>query len=214
MKIKPLLIVTFIAAILLFLAVRGCHKNSQDLKAVSEVLDLERQEFKEFRTESGLRAAEANQQIMSLEALLVAKKREVARLTKELGLKPKKITEVVEIEVSGKDSIVMKIDTAWYPSSPEEPQQPAPYVYEDKWNSFQAFQTGDQIQLLYAITDSISIVTTKERDGFKVQALSSNPAIRITGLSQVVVGEERKKKRWWIVPASIAAGLLIGTKVF
>jgi len=213
MKIKPLLIILGIAAIMLFLAIRGCQKNSRDLKATNEYLSQTEVRFKEFKTKSDLNAAEANQQILSLEALLTVKKREIARLTKELGLKPKKIKEIVEVVIEGKDSVVLKRDSFYYESSPDIPSQPIPFVYEDKWNSFQAFQSGDQIELLYAITDSISLVTTKERGGFKVQALSSNPAIRITGLSQIKV-DDKKKKRWWVVPVSIVVGAVIGAKVF
>jgi hypothetical protein len=213
MKIKPLLIIAGIAAIMLFLAIRGCQKNKQDLQATNEYLSLTESKFKEFKTVSGLNAAKANEQILSLEALLLIKKREIARLTKELGLKPKRIKEIVEIVIEGKDSIVLKRDSFYYESSPDIPNQPIPFVYEDKWNSFQAYQSGEQIELLYAITDSISLVTTKEKGGFKVQALSSNPAIRITGLSQIKV-EDKKPKRWWIVPVSVAAGVFLGAKVF
>ena len=213
MKIKPLLIIAGIAAIMLFLAVRGCQKNSRDLQATNEYLSLTESKFKEFKTKSDLNAARANEQILSLEALLLVKKREIARLTKELGLKPKRIKEIVEIVIEGKDSIILKRDSFYYESSPDIPNQPIPFVYEDKWNSFQAYQSGEQIELLYAITDSISLVTTKEKGGFKVQALSSNPAIRITGLSQIKVADE-KKKRWWVVPVSVAAGVFLGAKVF
>ena len=213
MKIKPLLIIAGIAAIMLFLAIRGCQKNKQDLQATNEYLSLTESKFKEFKTKSDLNAARANEQILSLEALLLVKKREIARLTKELGLKPKRIKEIVEIVIEGKDSIILKRDSFYYESSPDIPNQPIPFVYEDKWNSFQAYQSGEQIELLYAITDSISLVTTKEKGGFKVQALSSNPAIRITGLSQIKVADE-KKKRWWVVPVSVAAGIFLGAKVF
>lgn len=213
MKIKPLLIIAGIAAIMLFLAIRGCQKNKQDLQATNEYLSLTESKFKEFKTKSDLNAARANEQILSLEALLLVKKREIARLTKELGLKPKRIKEIVEIVIEGKDSIILKRDSFYYESSPDIPNQPIPFVYEDKWNSFQAYQSGEEINLIYAITDSISLVTTKEKGGFKVQALSSNPAIRITGLSQIKVADE-KKKRWWVVPVSVAAGIFLGAKVF
>ena len=213
MKIKPLLIIAGIAAIMLFLAIRGCQKNKQDLQATNEYLSLTESKFKEFKTVSGLNAAKANEQILSLEALLLIKKREIARLTKELGLKPKRIKEIVEIVIEGKDSIILKRDSFYYESSPDIPNQPIPFVYEDKWNSFQAYQSGEEINLIYAITDSISLVTTKEKGGFKVQALSSNPAIRITGLSQIKVAD-KKPKRWWVVPVSVAAGVFLGAKVF
>lgn len=213
MKIKPLLIIGAIALIMLFLAIRGCQKNKRDLSATNSYLAMTEQKFKEFKTESDLNAAKANQQILSLEGLLLVKKREIARLVKELGLKPKRIEKIVEVVIEGKDSVVLRRDTMYYESTPEAPGTPIPYVYEDKWNSFQAFVDGDEVALLYSITDSISIVTTKERGGFKVQALSSNPAIRITGLSEIKVGTE-KKKRWWVAPVSIAIGVAIGAKVF
>lgn len=191
MKIKPLLIIFAIAAIMLFLAIRGCQKNRSDLKATNEYLAQTEVRFKEFKTKSDLNAAQANQQILSLEALLIVKKREIARLTKELGLKPKKIKEIVEVVIEGRDSVILRRDTLYYPSSPEEPQKPVPYVYEDKWNRFEAFLDGDEIGLVYAITDSISIVTTKEKGGTKISAISSNPAIRITGLSSVTVKDKK-----------------------
>ncbi len=200
MKKIPLAIIGTITAIMLFLAIKGCMDNKDDLNATNEYLSLTEQKFKEFKTESGLNAAKANQQILSLEALLVIKKREIARLTKELGLKPKRIKEIVEVAIEGRDSVIMKRDTVYYPSSPDEPQKPIPYVYEDKWNSFQAYQSGDQIELIYAITDSISIVTTKERGGTKISALSSNPAIRITGLSSITV-KDKKIGRFGIGPS-------------
>lgn len=200
MKIKPLLFIGTITAIMLVLAIRGCQKNSRDLRATNEYLSLTEQKFKEFKTESGLNAAKANQQILSLESLLAVKNREITRLARELGLKPKKIKEIVEVVIEGKDSIVLKRDSFYYESNPDAPNQPIPFVYEDKWNSFQAFQSGDQIELIYAITDSISIVTTKERGGTKISALSSNPAIRITGLSSVTV-KDRKIGRFGIGPS-------------
>lgn len=200
MKIKPLLIIAAATAIMLFLAIRGCQKNSRDLKATNEYLSLTEQKFKEFKTKSELNAAQANQQILSLEALLIVKKREIARLTKELGLKPKKIKEIIEVVVEGKDSVILKRDSFYYESTPETPHALIPYVYEDKWNSFQAFQDGDEIGLVYAITDSIAIVKTKERGGTKISAISSNPAIRITGLSSVMV-EDKKIGRFGIGPS-------------
>lgn len=200
MKIKPLLIIAAITAIMLFLAIRGCRKNSRDLKATNEYLSLTESKFKEFKTKSDLHAAKANQQILSLESLLAVKNREIARLARELGLKPKKIKEIVEVVIEGKDSVILRRDTLYYPSSPDEPQQPIPFVYEDKWNSFQAYLDGNEIGLVYAITDSISIVTTKERGGTKISALSSNPAIRITGLSSVTV-KDKKVGRFGIGPS-------------
>jgi len=200
MKIKPLLIIAGITAIMLFLAIRGCQKNSSDLRATNEYLSLTESKFKEFKTKSDLHAAKANQQILSLESLLAVKNREITRLARELGLKPKRIKEIVEVVIEGKDSVILRRDTVYYPSSPDEPQQPIPFVYEDKWNSFQAYQSGDQIELIYAITDSISIVTTKERGGTKISALSSNPAIRITGLSSVTV-RDKKIGRFGIGPS-------------
>ena len=132
--------------------------------------------------------------------MLAVKNREITRLARELGLKPKKIKEIVEVVIEGRDSVVLRRDTLYYPSSPDEPQQPIPFVYEDKWNSFQAYLDGNEIGLVYAITDSISIVTTKERGGTKISALSSNPAIRITGLSSVTV-KDKKIGRFGIGPS-------------
>ncbi len=200
MKIKPLLIIAAIAAIMLFLAIRGCQKNSSDLKATNEYLSLTEQKFKEFKTKSDLNAAKANQQILSLESLLAVRNREITRLVRELGLKPKKIKEIVEVVIEGRDSVKLKRDTVYYPSTPGEPSGPIPYFHEDKWNRFEAFVDGDEIGLVYAITDSISIVTTKEKGGTKISALSSNPAIRITGLSSVTV-KDKKIGRFGIGPS-------------
>lgn len=200
MKRVPLAIIATITAVMLFLAIRGCQKNRADLNATNEYLSLTEQKFKEFKTKSDLNAAKANQQILSLESLIVVKNREITRLVRELGLKPKKIKEIVEVVIEGKDSIVLRRDTVYYPSTPDEPSKPVPFVYEDKWNSFQAYQNGNEIELVYAITDSLSIVTTKEKGGTKISALSSNPAIRITGLSSVTV-KDKKIGRFGIGPS-------------
>jgi uncharacterized lipoprotein YehR (DUF1307 family) len=213
MKKIPLLITMTVLLTALILAIRGCRKNASDLRNTNEYLNATELNFKAFKTKSDLNAAMSNQKILSLESLLAAKKGEIAKLVKELGLKPKRIKELVEVVIQGEDSITLRVDTLYYPSSPDEPTRPIPYVYEDKWNRFEAFLDGDEIGLVYAITDSISIVTTKEKGGYKIQALSSNPAIRITGLSEIKVNE-KKKKRWWVVPTTVIAGVLIGAKVF
>lgn len=199
MKRIPLAIIGTITLLMLFLDIRGCRKNSSDLKTTNEYLSLTESKFKEFKTKSEMNAARANQQILSLESLLAVKNKEIARLVKELGLKPKKIKEIVEVVIEGKDSIVLRHDTLYYPSSPDAPSEPIPFVYEDKWNSFQAYLDGNQIGLVYAITDSITIVKTKKKGGTEISALSSNPAIRITGLSSVMV-EDKKVGRFGIGP--------------
>lgn len=200
MKLKPLILIAIITAAMLFMAIRGCQKNSSDLKATMEYLDLTEQKFKDFKTKSDLNAARSKQTILNLESLLAAKKAEIARLVKELGIKPKRIKEIVEVAIEGKDSVVLvKLDTVYYPSSPEAPPVPIPYVYEDKWNHFEAFVDGDQIGLLYTVTDSITIVSTREKGGTVISALSSNPAIRITGLSSVTV-KDKKVGRFGIGP--------------
>lgn len=200
MKKTPLIITLSVLLLVLFVAIRGCRNNRKELKQTTEYLSLTEQRFKEFKTKSDLNAAQASQQILSLEALLIIKKNEIARLVKELGLKPKRIKELVEVTIEGKDSVILKRDTLYYPSTPESPPMTAPFVYEDKWNSFQAFVDGDQIGLLYAITDSISIVRTREKGGTKISALSSNPAIRITGLSEIKV-EDKKVGRFGVGPS-------------
>lgn len=200
MKIKPLLIIAVLVAIALFLSIRGCYSNKQALNETSEYLELTERKFKEFKTTSELNAARVNQQLMTLESLLALKKREVAKLANELSLRPKRIREIVEVTIEGKDSIILKRDTVYYPETMESPATPIPFVYEDKWNSFQAFLEGDQIGLLYAITDSLTLVTTRENGGTQITAMSSNPAIRITGLSSVTV-QDKKVGRFGIGPS-------------
>lgn len=201
MKIKPLLIIAVLVAIALFLSIRGCQKHKQALNETSEYLELTERKFKEFKTTSELNAARVNQQLMTLESLLALKKREVAKLANELSLRPKRIREIVEVTIEGKDSIILKRDTVYYPETMESPATPIPFVYEDKWNSFQAFVDGDQIGLLYAITDSITLVTTNESGYTQISALSSNPAIRVTGLSSVKIPGKKKVGRFGIGPS-------------
>ena len=81
MKKIPLAIIAVITLIMLFLAVRGCQKNKSDLKATNEYLSLTEQKFEEFKTESGLNAAKPNEQLLSLDALLLIKNRYISRLT-------------------------------------------------------------------------------------------------------------------------------------
>lgn len=202
MKIKPLTVIAVIVATVLFMAIRGCQKSRSELNATMAVLDMTEQKFKDFKTKSDLNAARSMQAIFNLESLLAARKAEIARLAKELGIKPKSIKEIVHVEVEGKDSVVLvRLDTVYYPypSSPELPPAPVPYVYEDKWNHFEAFVDGDQVGLLYTVTDSITIVSTQEKGGTVISALSSNPAIRITGMSSVTV-KDKKIGRFGIGP--------------
>lgn len=196
MKIKPLLIVLAAVAAVLFLAIRGCQKNRADLKATNEYLSLTEQRFKEFKTKSELNAAQAGSQILSLESLLAVKNREIARLVRELKLKPKYITEYAEVVINGKDSVVLKVDTLYesYTSTPEEPTRPIPFSYKDKWNQFDAYLDGDQIGLSYSISDSLSLVRTKNGGKSTISALSSNPAIRIVGLNSIEVGDDGDKR--------------------
>lgn len=200
MKIKPLLIIGILVAIALFLSVRGCTKYRNSYLDTTAYLSMTEAKFKDFKTTTGLNAASANQQILTLNSLLAAKKREVERLRNELKIKPKNIKQIVEVTLEGKDSVILMRDTLYYPETPDSPPAPIPYVYEDKWNSFQAFLEGDQIGLLYAITDSLTLVTTKENGGTQITAMSSNPAIRITGLSSVTV-QDKKVGRFGIGPS-------------
>lgn len=196
MKKIPLAIIATIALLMLFLAIRGCQKNSRDLKATNEYLSLTEQKFREFKTESGLNAAKANQQILTLQALLTVKSREIVRLVGELKLKPKHITEYVEVVIEGKDSVILKRDTLYenYVSTPEEPTKPIPFSYKDKWNQFDAYLDGDQIGLSYSISDSLTLVKTKKGRKTTISALSANPAIKIVGLNSIEVSEDRTKR--------------------
>jgi hypothetical protein len=199
MKPKPLLITMSIVAVLLFLAIRGCQRNKGELAATNEYLRLTERKFEMFKTESGLNAAMAAQSIVSLNALLLAENKEVSRLEKELKLKRKTINEVTYITLEGKDSVVLVRDSFYYESTPDGPARPVPFVYKDRWNSFVASFDGDNIGLEYSISDSLVIVTTKEKGGTVVRALSSNPAIKITGLSSKTI-EDKKVGRIGIGP--------------
>ena len=206
MNLKPWIKGTFLVGIALALVLwqRSCSNYKSRLADTTAMLDSTELRFEQFKTESGLNAASAREQAVSYEILIASKSREIEKLRKELKFKPKNIRELVYVTLEGKDSVVLVRDTT-YVNVESTPETPEPFVYEDKWNSFQAFVSGGEIGLLYSITDSLAIVTTEvpgkwfKRGYSQVQAMSSNPAITITGLSSTVI-EDPKVGRWSVGP--------------
>lgn len=189
-------------ALALILWQRTCSNYKSRLADTTALLDSTELRFKQFKTESDLNAASVRQQITTYDILLASKSREIEKLRRELKFKPKNIKELVYVTLEGKDSVVLRQilvpgDSIFMDAEP--------YVYEDKWNIFQAYQSGGQIGLLYSITDSLSIVTTRhpgtlfKRGYNEVQAVSSNPAIVITGLSSTAI-QDPKAGRWSVGP--------------
>lgn len=220
MKIKPWFQIAILVAlaVLLMLSVQKCGQNKSAYEETLTMLDRTETEFMEFKTTSGLNAANAKLQVGTLEAVIAANRLQIARLEKELKLKPRAIKELINVYLEGEDSVVLKRDTT-YVNVESTPEAPTPFVYEDEWNSFQAFVSGDEIGLLYSISDSIALVTTYDNGGlFKkgsttITAVSSNPAITIKGLSSTKVAE-KKKNRWWVPVVAVGVGIAIGAKAF
>jgi len=207
MKKIPAILLFTALVLALFFAVRSCSAHKATSEELTSSITKERRAFEEFKTESGLNAGRAEAEILSLQALMATKAAELDALKKELRLKPKTVTRWVTVTTEGKDSIVLKRDTLWYP---ETPSRPRPFTYYDDWNYFEAFVDGDSINVNYAITDSLTLVETKDGGTTTVTAMSSNPAIRITGVKPVVVQKEeaKKKKFWWLVPVAAAIGFI------
>lgn len=212
MKKGPALTIMAILAIIAILAISRCTKYKNQALDTDLMLDLTEKKFTAFKTESGLNAGRADSKIMDLQTLLALEKDKVNKLTRELNLKPRAITKIVEVQLEGKDSVILKRDTLLYAETYETP---APFTFKDKWNYFEAFVDGDEIGLVYAIQDSIQLVETAENGRRTFTAMTSNPAVRITGLSSITIdAPKKKKKQWWIIPVAIAAGTIAGAKLF
>lgn len=212
MKRNPALIIIIALSLLAILAISQCSKYKSRTADYSLILDLTEKKFEAFKTEAGNNAAKSGAKILDLQTLLILEKEKVDKLVKQLRLKPKSITRIIETQLEGKDSIILQRDTILYPESSE---RPSPYVFQDKWNYFEAYDMGGEIGLSYSITDSLYIVETKDGNRRNFTAYTSNPAVRITGMSAIVIDEPaKKKKKWWIVPAAIAVGAVVGAKAF
>ena len=206
MKIKNWIKISALVAlaIVAILAIRGCQSNKKAYDSTLGLLDMTDNHFRMYKTVSELNAAVARQRITGLDGLLILKSSEIERLKKELRVKPKTIKELVEIYIQGKDSVVLrKVETIVDNSTVKLWEDH--YSYEDGWNKFDAYAKDGKLGLSYSITDSISIVSERVNGGLfrrgytQVQALSYNPAVRITGLSSVAVADP-KIKRWSIGP--------------
>lgn len=186
-------------AIALVMAISTCSRNAERYETALAAIDITENQFRAFKTKSGLNAAKADAQIGTLQQVIDAMEGKMGKLQKELELKPKSIEKVVTIYVEGQDSVVMVRDTmVKYVYSGREI---SPYIYRDAWNSFEAYMGDDgQIGLKYSVMDSIYLVQHVEKGGvFKrkkssVSALSMNPAVSIKGLSSLEVAKEKRKR--------------------
>lgn len=209
MKKAPAYTIMAILAIIAILAIGTCSSYKSKVADYTLVMDITEKKFTQFKTESGNNAAMADARIMDLQTLLALEKDKVDKLARELRLKPKAITRIVEVQLEGRDSIVLRRDTVLYPETYE---LPAPYAFSDRWNYFEAYVNDGQVEVNYSITDSLQVIETRNGNARTFTAFNSNPAIRITGLSAVVVDEPvvKKKKKWWYIPIAVAAGIGVG----
>jgi len=221
MKKLPALITIAALALIAILAIQRCSFHKQKDKDSTALLDLNEKKFTQFKTESGKNAGMADARIMDLQTLLALEKTKVARLAKELNLTVKDIKRIVDVQLEGKDTIKLtQVDTIYYPET-KEPDEPRPYfavrpyVFEDRWNYFEAYLNDGEIDINYSITDSIQIVETKSGNTRTFTAFNSNPAIRIKGMQAIVIEEPkaRKKRLWWTIPVAVAAGVVLGSRL-
>ena len=179
-------------AIALFFLYRRSAKTNityvSNLAAAMDSVDV-------YKAESGLWAARAGELTVTLAEVEAVKNAEIERLVRELRIKPKEITRLVNVYLEGGDSIVLtpvEVDAST--------QFEGRYTYRDDWNFFEAWVSEPNIGLTYSVTDSISIVSHTERVGlfkreYKVSAISYNPAIKILGLNSLIIEQPQRKLR-------------------
>jgi hypothetical protein len=191
MKIKPLLILLAIAILTIGLSIHSCRLSVKQLNSTNEYLALCENNFKKYKEVAEADAIIASEKITELESIASKKDLEIKRLAGRPMPKP----IYVNIEKWKHDTIT-KRDSFYYESSPELPPAIIPYVWEDRWNSFQAFEEDGTIGLLYGITDSISVTL----EGPIGLISNSNPSVRLIGSTQFEVPVKEKVgwlKRLW-----------------
>jgi hypothetical protein len=191
MKIKPLLILLAITTLAIGLSIRSCRLVVRKLDSTNEYLALCENNFKKFKEAAEADAIIASKKVLKLDSVVSSKDVEISKLKNRPLQKP------IYVNVDRwKHDTITKRDSFYYESSPELPPAIIPYVWEDKWNSFQAYEEDGTIGLLYGITDSITVTL----DGSQGVISNSNPSVRLIGATSFEVPLREKVgwlKRLW-----------------
>jgi len=193
---------------LTILAVEKCHQNQNKATELTKLLEIKSKEAEKFKTESGLNAAKAEQAQASLADFKEAYGKEIRKLKAELRIKPKSITEYVEVQIGATDTVYLEKKTQVVIL--RDTTYEGNYVYDDEFNHFEAWSVNDVIGLVYSIEDSLHIANTYDKKLFKrgeytTTVFSMNPSVSIRGVNSVKIKE--RVKRFAVGPQ---IGVLIG----
>lgn len=180
--------------IIAVISVQQCNSNLERRLGAEAMLNMAEAKFEALKTESGNNAAKTRQQVATYEVLLAAKGAEIERLRKQLGIRPRAIKEYVEVFIKGGDTLRLTQTV-----SKDSFITSAPYEYRDNWNLFQAYQVGNEIELLYGVQDSLRFVWSETVGGIEVQAINSNPSITFTGLNSFTIPPKAVKRKRFVL---------------
>lgn len=193
MKLQPWVKYLIIAGLIvaLILAVRSCSKNKNaSLETASLLVDLKK-EADFYKTEAGKWAAETEVVKTEYATFKEVYGSKIKDLEDQLRKKPKQVKELVEIYIEGKDTVYLtKVSYRGVPIDTGTAFE-GNYLYEDKWNRFEAWVAEPTIGLNYSVTDSLSLMTWEEKGGLfksprtKTTVISHNPAVQIRGLESI-----------------------------
>lgn len=196
MNLKPFIKGTILVGIALALICwqRTCSEYKSRLADTSALLGSTEARIEQLKMESDLGMESCLEDRDTLLAWLTQRDAEISRL-KNLPIRTVRVPITTTVEVPF--AVASPPDTVYYPETMEETSTP-PYVEEDSWNYFEAFQGVDGIEVLYSVTDSVSFDVTYEKGRFlcprkaRVTLKNHNPIVG-TIFPEIVVPLRRRK---------------------
>jgi len=193
MKLQPWFRVLLVGGLMiaLILAIRECSSNERRNAEITLLYSNLDSVANVYRSTSDFWVAEAvriNAEYRDFKAIM---DRKVARLEKELKVKPKSIKEYIEVFIEGKDSVILEPVFV----AAEDTTFEKTYKYEDEWNIFEVWASEPNVGLSYYVSDSIDVVTHYDgglfrRGQWQTSVISYNPAIQIRGLRSISIKQK------------------------
>lgn len=209
MNRKHLTTVLAIAAIVIaIIATKRCMDKKVVIKQAAELITPDADTATHWQDDNGQQHAKEVAHIVSLEAALTAKDKEIQRLADKLHLRTAQIKDMLEVMARDSGHVTVRVDTFIDSSRKDVAGNPIKvqrFGYKDTWAEIDGQISEGIADIDYSVSVPINVTTYWKRRWFLgrktyyVDGTSSNPNVSITGINKVMI-KDRMPGRFGIGP--------------
>lgn len=218
--------IILVVALLLVGLLRSCNSKKEMLKSVSAITNNRSNDstgyYRDlYNTEHELRRSN----IASLQVLLAMEGKKFDSVCERLKIKPKQLTNHIEVDAESRGSFTAKIDTVWQPdtSGKSSLQSIASrgFVYSDKY-MWQRGTIDSEVHIEYSVRVPIELTKMWKRKHkilgipfgaktYYIDGSSKNESVHITGLKDYQVAKEKPRTAKYIIAfgVGVIGGLIL-----